>query len=198
MTGIIHLVRHGHHGLLGRTLCGRMNDVALDDIGCAEMARCAVTISPRPALIQSSPRRRCMQSACILAAHFRSPIEIVPALDELDYGEWSGRSFEELSQDPRWFRWNSRRASTRPPGGETMRSLQSRMVSHLEQLRKDHSAGTVVAVSHAEPIRAAVLHYARRGLNDFLSIEIDPSSISTLRADGRGFRITGINQRVPA
>ncbi|MGY3239641.1 MULTISPECIES: histidine phosphatase family protein [unclassified Bradyrhizobium] len=198
MTRIIHLVRHGHHALLGRTLCGRMNGVALDDLGCDEMARCAITISPRPAVIQSSPRRRCLQSACILAAHFRLPIEIVPALDELDYGEWTGRTFEELGRDSRWIRWNSRRASTRPPGGETMRSLQSRIVSHLEQLRNDHSAGTVVAVSHAEPIRAAVLHYARRDLNDFLSIEIDPSSISTLSADGRGFRITGINQRVAA
>ena len=70
MVRIIHLVRHGHHALLGRTLCGRMNGVTLDEIGCAEMARCAVTVSPRPALIQSSPQRRCMQSACILAAHF--------------------------------------------------------------------------------------------------------------------------------
>jgi probable phosphoglycerate mutase len=198
MARIIHLVRHGHHALLGRTLCGRMNGVMLDDIGCEEMARCAITIGPLPALIQSSPQRRCMQSACILAAHFRLPIEIVPALDELDYGEWTGRSFEELSQDPHWSRWNRRRGSTRPPGGESMRSLQNRVVGHLEQLRSDRLAGTVIAVSHAEPIRAALLHYGHMRLDDFLSIEIDPSSISSLRVDSRGFRITGINQRVPA
>lgn len=198
MARIIHLVRHGHHALLGRTLCGRMNGVTLDDIGCEEMARCAITISPWPALIQSSPQRRCMQSASVLAAHFGLPIEIVPALDELDYGEWSGRSFEELRQDPQWSRWNRRRGASRPPGGESMRSLQNRVVGHLEQLRNDHSAGTVIAVSHAEPIRAALLHYARMRLDDFLSIEIEPSSISTLSVDSRGFRITGINQRVPA
>ncbi|MBB4380473.1 histidine phosphatase family protein [Bradyrhizobium sp. SBR1B] len=198
MVGIIHLVRHGHHALLGHTLCGRMNGVTLDDIGCEEVAHCATNVSPQPALIQSSPQRRCMQSASILAAHFGSPIEIVPALDELDYGEWTGRSFEELGRDPRWSRWNRRRGSTRPPGGESMRSLQKRVVDHLEQLRNDHSTGAVIAVSHAEPIRAALLHYARRRLDDFLSIEIDPSSISTLSADRGGFRITGINQRVPA
>ncbi|MCK1392539.1 histidine phosphatase family protein [Bradyrhizobium sp. 1] len=198
MARIVHLVRHGHHALLGRTLCGRMSGVTLDDIGCEEIARCAANVSPRPALIQSSPQRRCMQSASILAAHFGLPIEIVPALDELDYGEWTGRSFEELGEDPQWLHWNRRRGSARPPGGENMRSLQTRIVGHLEQLRSDHSTGTVIAVSHAEPIRAALLHYARRHLDDFLSIEIDPSSISSLSADRRGFRITGVNQRVPA
>lgn len=139
-----------------------------------------------------------MQSASILAAQFRLPIEIVPALDELDYGEWTGRSFEELGQDIRWSRWNRRRGSARPPGGESMRSLQTRVVGHLEQLRNDHSAGTVIAVSHAEPIRAALLHYTRRRLDDFLSINIDSSSISTLSADRSGFRVVGINQRMPA
>jgi probable phosphoglycerate mutase len=162
------------------------------------MARCALDVSPRPSLIQSSPQRRCLQSGSILAAHFRLPIEIVPALDELDYGEWTGRSFDELSQDPQWSRWNERRGSARPPGGETMRSLQNRVVGHLEQLRNDPVAGTVIAVSHAEPIRAALLYYARVRLDDFLSIEVDPASISTLSADGGGFRITGINRKVPA
>ena len=79
-----------------------------------------------------------------------------------------------------------------------MRSLQKRIVAHLEQLRDDQSAGAVVAVSHAEPIRAALLHYARKSLDEFLAIEIDPSSISTLSAERSGFRIVGINQRVPA
>jgi len=198
MAPTIHLVRHGHHALLGRTLCGRKNGVPLDDIGCEEMARCAINLSPRPSFIQSSPQRRCMQSASILGAHFRLPIEIVPAFDELDYGEWTGRPFDELSRDPQWSRWNRRRSSARPPAGESMRSLQNRVVSHLEQLRDDPGAGTVVAVSHAEPIRAALLYYARRRLDDFMSIEIDPASVSTLSADRGGFRITGINQRVPA
>ncbi|MBW7969588.1 histidine phosphatase family protein [Bradyrhizobium sp. BR 10289] len=198
MARIIHLVRHGHHALLGRTLCGRMGGVTLDDIGCGEIIRCAAAVGPRPSLIQSSPQRRCMQSASILAARFGLPVEIVPALDELDYGEWTGRSFEELSEDPQWSRWNSHRGSTRPPGGESMRSLQTRVVRHLEQLRSDHLAESVIAISHAEPIRAALLHYARMKLDDFLSITIDPSSVSTLSADQRGFRITGINQRVPA
>jgi probable phosphoglycerate mutase len=198
MAKIIHLIRHGHHALLGRILCGRTKDVELDETGCEEIARCAGMIVPRPTVIHSSPQRRCMQSACILAARFDLPIEIVPALDEIDYGEWTGRSFEDLAGDPGWSRWNQRRGTSRPPGGESMRSLQRRLVDHLEQLRSDRNIDTVVAVSHAEPIRAALLHYSRKRLDDFLSLEVDPGSISTLTAEKRGIRISEINQRVPA
>jgi probable phosphoglycerate mutase len=199
MAKIIHLIRHGHHALLGRTLCGRMKGVELDDLGCEEMARCAETITPRPTMIQSSPQRRCMQSACILAARFGLPIEIVPALDELDYGEWTGRSFESLAPDPLWSCWNRQRGTNRPPAGESMRSLQKRVVTHLEQVSSDRrTIGIVLAVSHAEPIRAALLHYSRKELDDFLSIEIDPGSVSTLSVDDRGIKIIGVNQRVPA
>jgi broad specificity phosphatase PhoE len=198
MAPIIHLVRHGHHALVGRTLCGRMKGIALDEVGCREMSRCAETLWPRPTLIQSSPQRRCMQSACILAVRLGLPIEIVPALDELDYGEWTGRAFEDLGGDPQWSNWNTQRGSSHPPGGECMRSLQRRVVGHLEQLRSDHGGEIIVAVSHAEPIRAALLHYSRKELDDFLSIEIDPASISTLSADHGTLTITGINQRVSA
>jgi broad specificity phosphatase PhoE len=198
MARIIHLVRHGHHALLGRTLCGRMKGVALDEPGCGEIIRCAEAINPRPNLVQSSPQRRCLQSACILAAHYGLAVEIAPALDELDYGDWTGKSFDELDRDPRWSVWNTRRGTSQPPGGESMRALQRRMVDHLEQLRGDPDSDTVVVVSHAEPIRAALLHYRGTELDDFLSVEIEPASISTLTVDRDKLNITGINQRVRA
>jgi probable phosphoglycerate mutase len=198
MARIIHLVRHGHHALLGRTLCGRMNGVALDELGCEQIARCAEAIDPRPKLIQSSPQRRCLQSASILAAHYDLAVEIVPALDELDYGDWTGRSFDDLDRDPRWSVWNTRRGTSRPPGGESMRALQRRVVDHLEHLRSDPGSDTVVAVSHAEPIRAALLHYQGIDLDEFLRFEVEPGSVSTLTVHQSKIEITGINQRVRA
>lgn len=198
MTNIIHLIRHGHHALLGKTLCGRMKGVDLDDLGCDQIARCSKAVRPPPTVIQSSPQRRTMHSAGILAERFGLAVEIVPALNEIDYGEWTGRSFVELEQDPRWLSWNTRRETSRPPNGETMQALQRRVVDHLEQLRRDRSAEIVALVSHAEPIRAALLHYAGIGLDEFLSIVVDPASISTLSVDRNGIRISEINQGVHA
>jgi broad specificity phosphatase PhoE len=198
MVETIHLVRHGHHGMLGHWLCGRMPGVQLDDLGCRQMSRCAEIIPERPLAIQSSPQRRAQQSASILAWHFGLPVEIVPGVDEIDYGEWTSRTFVELEGDTRWNRWNTRRGTGRPPGGESMRALQQRIVRHLEQFRRAQTDGAIVIVSHAEPIRAALLHYSRTPLDNFLSIEVDPASVSTLAVDRAGIRISRINQQVSA
>lgn len=198
MVKTIHLVRHGHHALVGRTLCGRMAGVELDGVGCRQMARCAEGISPAPSSILTSPQERALQSARILAERFGLPIEIAPAFAELEYGDWTGRSFEELEDDARWSSWNRARASQCPPGGESMRALQRRVVEHLEQLRSNGAGDTIAIVSHAEPIRAALLHYSGIDLDQFLSIEVDPASVSTLFVDKSAIRIANINQRMPA
>lgn len=197
MVRTIHLVRHGHHALLAGILCGRLPGVELDALGRRQMSLCAERIFPRPAAIQSSPQLRARQSAAILASHFRLPVEIVAAVDEIDVGDWTGRSFDELDKDPEWHRWNSRRKKSCPPNGEGMVALQQRVVRHLEELRVGPDDGsTILVVSHAEPIRAALLHYANIALDDFLSIAVEPASVSTLCLDHTGVDVCRINQRV--
>jgi probable phosphoglycerate mutase len=198
MIETIHLVRHGHHAMLGDRLCGRMPGVQLDDLGCRQMLRCAEMISVKPTVIQSSPQRRTQQSASILAWHFGLPVEIAPDVDEIDYGAWTARPFVDLEGDARWSQWNARRSTSCPPGGESMRALQHRIIRHLENLRSIQTDGSIVIVSHAEPIRAALLYYSRTPLDHFLSIEVDPASVSTLVVDKSGIRISRINQQVLA
>jgi broad specificity phosphatase PhoE len=198
MPTTIHLIRHGHHGLLGRILCGRMAGVGLDARGRAELAVCAERLEPAPSIIQSSPQLRAMQSADILADRFRLTVELAAELDEIDLGDWTGRSFEELEHEESWHRWNAHRGSARPPGGESMQALQSRIVRHVERLCCERPGETVALVSHAEPIRAVVLHYARIPLDDFLSVEIGPASITTLVDGPGGIQLSRVNEKVAA
>lgn len=198
MVKAIHLVRHGQTALVGHVLCGRMGGIGLDEFGCRQISACAEKLAPAPAVIQSSPQRRAWQSAAILARHFSLTVQIVAAVDELDFGDWTGRSFQELAEDPAWRGWNGERGANRPPNGESMQSLQRRIVNHLEQLREDPADAPVVIVSHAEPIRAALLHYANMALGEFLSVPVDPASISTLFFERAGVRISGINKKVAA
>ena len=79
-----------------------------------------------------------------------------------------------------------------------MRALQQRVVQHLVQLRRVQTDGAIIIVSHAEPIRAALLYYSRTRLDNFLSIEVAPASVSTLAVDRTGIRISRINRQVPA
>jgi broad specificity phosphatase PhoE len=192
----IHLVRHGHHSLLDGVLCGRMPGVQLDELGCRQMAVVADLISQfEPAALQSSPQRRALQSASIVAARCALAVEVVSAFDEIDMGEWTGMEFSRLAQNQDWQRWNEKRGSSQPPSGESMIFLQSRVVAHIEQLRV--LGGPIVVVSHAEPIRAALLHYLRRPLDDFHSVTIDPASVSTISLEGLRGRVVRLNGEVP-
>jgi len=132
--------------------------------------------------VQSSPQQRTLQSAAIIAAACGRAVEIVPAFDEIDMGRWTGAGFGELAADPQWKRWNERRGTARPPAGESMAEVQKRTVEHVEQLRS--GPGSIVIVSHAEPIRAALLHYLKIPLDLFHTVAIDPASISTICLEG--------------
>ncbi|CCD99964.1 putative Phosphoglycerate mutase [Bradyrhizobium sp. STM 3809] len=175
-----------------------MPGVELDDDGFREAGICASLIDPVPSLIQSSPQLRALQTAGIIAARHRLTVEVAPALDELDAGDWTGRSFAELEADSVWQRWNEKRGSSRPPHGESMAEVQQRIVAHIARLCEQKNGDCIVLVSHAEPIRAAIMHYARIALDDFHSVEVAPASISTLIADSTGIKLDQANQKVPA
>jgi probable phosphoglycerate mutase len=134
--------------------------------------------------VKSSPRLRARQTAEPIAAMLSKAVEIVPEFDEADFGAWSGRTFESLQKDCGWQQWNSDRTACRPPGGESMRELQSRVLAGLSRLAKAHPGQCIAVVTHAEPARAAVLHYCGISLREFARIEIDPGSCTTLNFDG--------------
>jgi probable phosphoglycerate mutase len=197
MTMQIHLVRHGHHGLVDHVLCGRMPGVQLDAYGCHQMANTAERLRRHgPLVVQSSPQRRALQSAAIIASRCGCAVEIAWGFDEIDMGRWTGAAFTDLASDEHWRQWNERRGSARPPGGETMAALQRRVIDHLEQF--GDQSGTIVIVSHAEPIRAALMYYLGIPLDRFHSVAVDPASISTIRLDGRRRLVSRVNGEVAA
>jgi broad specificity phosphatase PhoE len=192
VTTHIHFIRHGNHALLGRVLCGRMHGVALDEQGCLQMKAAAEVIkSTNPHAVQSSPQRRALQSAKILAAVVGLSVEIVPAFDEIDMGRWTGMEFSNLAEDIQWRHWNERRASTTPPEGESMARLQRRVVDYVETLR--FQEGSIVIVSHAEPIRATLMYYLGIPLDRFHAVEVNPASVSTVTFNRNKALVSRIN-----
>lgn len=190
------LVRHAVHGLLPHTLAGRTPGVELSGEGRAQADRLATRLAeefPQISVILSSPRERARQTAEPLAASLGLPVETEPAWDELDYGGWTGRRFEELAADPRWHQWNAHRAGATVPGGETMLMMQARVVTALDRWRVRQPGGTVAVFSHAEPIRGALLHALGIPPDLFWRLEISPASLSVLTLDEGGPRVLRLN-----
>jgi probable phosphoglycerate mutase len=190
-----HLVRHAAHDLIGRVLVGRSVDVPLNAEGRNE-ARSLVRRLAREAAarVLSSPRRRARETAAPIAAALGLGVELAVELDEHDCGMWSGQHFDGLAADPHWRSWNERRGATRPPGGESMAELQARIVGYLHELRDRHGGSTLVLVSHAEPIRAALAYARGIALEDVLRVDVPVGSVVTLAVD----RIDDLRQSSPA
>ncbi len=193
------LVRHATHDWVGRVLVGARPGVRLNAEG-RRQAECLAERFRREQvdLVQSSPSERARETAAPMASRCGLRMEIAPGLDELDFGDWAGRSFASLAGDRAWEAWNRRRSEARPPGGETMRELQARVVGHLETMRAAMPDARIVLVSHAETIRAAIMHYLGIPLDDFARIELAPASISTIDLGHAHCDLMGLNQAVAA
>ncbi len=193
------LMRHATHALLGRVLVGRTPGVGLDDSGRSQAAGLARRLADEEVTqLQSSPRDRARETAEPIARRLGLSVEIEPAIDEIDFGAWGGCSFAALETEPGWEVWNTQRSAARPPGGETMLELQRRVVGHLEETARRLPQARIALVSHAETIRAVILHCLGMALDDFARIEIAPASITTISLGERGCDVLGLNQAVAA
>jgi broad specificity phosphatase PhoE len=183
------LIRHANCDHVGRRIAGRASGVHLNAAGRLEAAILAQALVQSSATahqehleaIYTSPVERAVETAEILAARLGVPVRPALGLIELDFGEWTGRSLEELDTDPWWRQWNEQREATRIPGGELMAEGVNRAMAELDRLGCDHPNGTVAAVSHGDIIRGVLLRYLGIGLDHVHRLEVSPASVSVVR-----------------
>lgn len=188
------LIRHAHHDKVGKALAGRLPNVALSRQGelqaeCLAEQLTALKIDR----IYSSPLERAQATAAALAKSLDLEVHTCEGLNEIEFGEWQGRTFQELENEPRWQRFNQFRAGTGAPGGEFLLQVQARMVSALEDLREQFPHEVIALVGHGDPIKAAIACYAGIPLDLMLRLEISPASISMVSLDYDGPRILCVN-----
>jgi broad specificity phosphatase PhoE len=192
------LIRHAAQALIGERLAGRTAEAALGEAGLAQAVRLGERMrNERLDAIQTSPRERTLETGWAIArACGIASIETVDALDEVDFGAWSGVDFETLSQDLRWRRWNERRSLARAPEGESMLEVQGRVVRQIEHARAVWPDGSLAMISHAEVIRAALIYFLGLSLDAWRLIEISPASITKLIVNDEGATVLGVNEAV--
>lgn len=188
------LIRHGEHDALDRVLCGRTLDLSLNDTGRRRSDLLGAALAEHELALQCSPRKRAWETAARIARSCGGTPEIIPALDEIDFGDWSGRVFESLYIDPLWKRWNEARAHSRPPGGERMIDVQARVAGHLDVMREEHPTATIAMVSHSDVIRAAICHVLGLSADHWHRFEIACASVTSVEADEDGYRLTSMNE----
>jgi len=193
---VFHLVRHGEHVRAGRVLAGRTPGVGLSERGRAEIAVVAERLAgEKITALYASPMQRTRETADILAARLALPVGYREDVIELDFGEWTGLTFDQVRADERWELWRACRSIAAVPGGESMRQVQDRAVGALLDLHRTHHDATVAIVSHGDVIRAAVLFALGMPIDSYSRLEIGLASTSTIRIDDAGIRVSVLNER---
>ena len=175
------LIRHASCAGLGQTLWGRTPGICLNDTG-ATQAQCLSDRFKNMSFdaIYSSPLERALQTATVIAESMNLDVQTCDAANEIDFGEWTGKTFDELSRDKRWRHFNNRRSVTMIPGGESFLDVQNRIVKELESLALQHGEEHVAIISHADVIRAAVAYFSAIPIDLIDRFAISPCSVSVV------------------
>lgn len=198
MTQLL-LIRHAVNDVMkDKKLAGRMPGVHLNDEGRRQAEAVAERLRQIPInAIYSSPLERTRETAEPLARALDLPVHVRDGLAEVEYGEWTGRSLEELSKLDAWKIVQMYPSGMRFPGGETMRGMQARIVNEIEAIAGDHPRDIVAIFSHADVIKAVLAHYLGVHLDLFQRISIDPTGVSVVGLSPFGPRIMRLNDSGP-
>lgn len=177
---LVLLVRHGQTPTTGVTLPGRTPGLHLAAKGRREAAALAERLRrvPGVAAVYASPLERARETAAPIAATRRLPVLVEPGLNDCDSGQWTGARLRRLSRTPEWRIVQRHPSGFRFPGGESFVEMQARVTSALGRLVASHRGQTVVAVSHGDPIKAAVAHALGTHLDLFQRIVISTASVT--------------------
>jgi probable phosphoglycerate mutase len=145
------------------------------------------------AVVYASPLERTQETAAPIAAALG--VEVVPddGLLELDMGEWTGLPLATARKRKEWSTIQRYPSSFRFPGGESFVDMQARMASTVDRLRAEHPGQMVVAVSHADPIRALVAHAMGTHLDLFQRIVVSPCSLTGIAYGSEGPVVLMVN-----
>jgi probable phosphoglycerate mutase len=189
------LVRHGQTSTTGVVLPGRAPGLHLADKGREEAADVAGRIArlPRVVAVYSSPLERAQETATPIAAASGLPVTVEPGLLECDYGEWTGLPLKDLRRRPEWKQVQRYPSGFRFPGGESFTEMQARVSGTLARLVAAHPGHTLVAVSHADPIKTAVAHALGAHLDLFQRIAVFTASVTAIAYGPAGPTVLAVN-----
>ena len=139
------------------------------------------SIRDRIDAVVCSPVRRTRESAEIVAHELGVPLEEEPGFAEMEFGDWDGLTFVEVAEQDRagLDAWLADLDAT-PPGGESFRAVEKRVLAGLDRVLADHAGRTVVVVSHVTPIKTLVAHVVRAPLDAVFRMELSPASVTVL------------------
>jgi probable phosphomutase (TIGR03848 family) len=192
---LVLLVRHGLTPTTGVKLPGRARGLHLSDEGRrqAEAAAARIAKIAKVIAVYSSPLERARETAQIIAKARNMVVRIERGLLELDIGRWTGTALKDAWSKPEWKAVQGHPSGFRFPDGESFTEMQARITGAIARLCARHPGRIVVAVSHADPIKAVVAHALGTPLDLFQRIVIGTASITAIAYSASNAAVLTVN-----
>ncbi len=190
------LVRHGTTPTTGKMLPGRAPGLHLADKGRAQASVVAGRIADmekKPTAVYASPLERTRETAAPIASALGLRVRNAPGLIEADVGEWTEKPLRQLYKKKEWPTVQRWPVGFRFPGGESFAEMSVRSMDAVLALVTQHRGETIVAVSHADPIKAVVAAAAGVPLDLMPRLVVSPCSVSALLFTNTGVAVLCIN-----
>lgn len=190
------LVRHGTTPTTGKVLPGQSAGLHLAEKGRvqAEVAASRIAaLAKAPSAVYASPLERARETAAPIARTLGLRVRTAPGLVEADVGDWTDRSLSRLSRTKEWPNVHRWPGGFRFPGGESFAEVSVRAMDTLLALVAEHPGQSIVAVSHADPIKAVVAAAAGVPLDLMQRLVISPCSISAVLFGSAGPLVLCVN-----
>ena len=194
MTEII-LARHGEtQWNVEEIFRGRIN-VELNETGIKQAELLAEYLTDsKIGAIYSSPLKRALKTAEIIAGYHKLDVEIAPGLIDFDYGKWQGLPHQEVKDKYKelYAEWINSPDKVKMPAGESLNEVRKRAIGVVDSVIAKYK-GTVVLVSHR--VVNKILICALLGLDNshFWNIKQDTGGITTFIYENERFILTEHN-----
>ena len=192
----IYLLRHGQTAWNKNLIFRGQHDIPLDDHGLAQ-ADCAGRVweGVQLAQIYSSPLSRAMQTAEPAANKQAIQITKTPELIDIDYGQWTGKSQDEIEKAyPELNRqWLECPEEVRFPQGESLAAVRDRAFPKLVEIAGAADGESILIVSHRVVLKVLICAALDLPLSRFWQVQIDTASLSMLSFKQGVFTIQKLN-----
>lgn len=180
LATVVDLIRHGEtEG--GQRYRGRLDD-PLSEKGWAQMREAVGDCCPWQAVL-SSPLRRCRAFAEELRVRHSLPIELDERLQEISFGDWEGRTAEEIEQyqPGALMRYYADPIAHAPSGSESLEDFRCRIAAFWHSLYRHYAGKKILVVAHAGVIRMILALVLDIPMGSLFRIKVNNAGITRIQ-----------------
>ncbi len=187
----IYLLRHGRTAgdqrYLGAT------DIPLAQTGVAQIAAMQKSLRKKNFdAVFCSPLRRCRETATIL--NLGAEIECCAALQEIDFGRWENKTFEEVAEEEGTLvaNWQQDPTHFTFPEGESLAAFSLRINTIVEMIQ-GHSGQQILLITHGGVIRYLICKFLRIHEIHNMLFGVHPGRLAIVDLFSQGGILSGLN-----